>query len=205
MAPSRLVFTLIVALALPAMAAAAVPSPSNSTLDPCLLVCPSGDMTYHVLVRDFAANPVAGSSVVIDLCPATTVHLCPPTPNDGYVIAGGCQVVKTTDAQGVASFQIRAGGVWSGAPVNVYADGVLMRSLSAVSSPDQDGNLIVNAVDQGILAGKMGGADPTGDLNCSNDNDTNDAELFLRHLGHACVNVVPNISRTWGVIKLIYR
>ena len=50
----------------------AVPSPANSTVPPCLVACPLGDISYTVVVRDLAVNPLNGREVSIDFssCPA---------------------------------------------------------------------------------------------------------------------------------------
>ena len=68
----------IAAFALVASAArAAIPSPANSSEDPCIRVCPGGDMNYHIVVRDAANNPVAGASIVMDFCSCPGVVFCP--------------------------------------------------------------------------------------------------------------------------------
>jgi hypothetical protein len=185
-------------------AGAGVPSPSTSYVDPCLRICPAGDMNFHVVVRDVAANPVAGSTVAIALCPCHAIVLCPLNGSENYSI-NGCDLTRSTDAAGIADFQIRAGGTCPG-PVQVYADGVLIGTISAVSSPDQDGNASVNATDQAILAGKMGGPyDATGDFNCSAGLDPGDQLILDSHLGHSCAAVVPTRPSSWGRVKTIYR
>ena len=183
-----------------------VPSPAHSTVDPCLRVCPAGDMTFHVLVRDFSANPVAGSTVVIDLCSCPGVILCPPTGSEPYTLSGGCTVLMPTNGAGVADLPIRAGGTCRGSAVRVFADGILLTTLTAVSSPDQNGDATVSAVDQGILAARLGGPyDPTGDFNCSGALEAGDQAILAGHLGHSCAAVVPVLPGSWGRIKTIYR
>jgi hypothetical protein len=196
---------LTIALAVPAFAM--VPSPATSYVDPCLRVCPAGDMNFHVVVRDPASNPVANSTVMIDLCACPGVVLCPPIGNEGYSIFNGCQVVAFTSVSGFADFQLRAGGTCSGGPVNVYADGVLLATLTAVSSPDQNGDASVTATDQGILAAtKMNGPyDRTADFNCSAGLDPGDQLILDSHLGHSCAAVVPTRPSSWGRVKTIYR
>src|SRR5689334_20762333 len=85
------------ALLPPLSASAAVPSPANSQVDPCLVLCPAGDFTFHVVVRDIANVPVAGASVVVNLCNCPNVHLC----------SGPCDVLVTSDAAGNATFNIK--------------------------------------------------------------------------------------------------
>lgn len=186
-----------------ATAHAALPSPANSFVDPCVRVCPAGDMNFHIVVRDFANNPVAGSSVSISFCTCPGVVLCPPGPADPYLVSG-CSVMAATNAVGVLDLGIRAGGVCNDS-ILVFADGILLAIRSSVVSPDQNGDLTVNAVDNGILGGKLGSSDPTGDLNCSGVVEAGDTGILLAHGGHSCQAVVPNSPRTWGSVKLIYR
>jgi hypothetical protein len=183
---------------------AAVPSPVTSFVDPCLRVCPGGDMNFHVVVRDASSNPVAASTVMIDFSNCVGVVFCPPLPGDPYTFVPPASILMTSNAAGIADFPIRAGGVCVGT-INVYADGVLLASRSAVSSPDQNGDLTVNAVDNGILGGKLGSSNPTGDFNCSGFVEAGDTGILLAHVGHSCQAVVPVVPRSWGTLKVIYR
>src|SRR4030095_13669377 len=70
---------LIVALSSPTTAGTIVPSAANSSVDPCLVICPAGDIPFHVTVRDQTGVPIRGATVVLDFCPATSVHPCPGT------------------------------------------------------------------------------------------------------------------------------
>src|SRR4030095_7774745 len=58
---------LILVLARPTIAGMPVPSPTQSSVDPCLVICPSGDFTFHVTVRDQIGAPIPGSSVATRL------------------------------------------------------------------------------------------------------------------------------------------
>ena len=207
MRSTRPVFTLLLAT-LGIMAAATThaspPNAANSFVDPCLRVCPGGDMNFHVVVRDALFNPVPASSVTIDFSNCVGVVFCPPLPGDPYTFVPPASILLVSNAAGIADFGIRAGGVCQGT-INVFADGVLLASRGAVSSPDQNGDLTVNAVDNGILAGKLGSTNPTGDFNCSGLVEAGDTGIELAHTGHSCQAVVPVAPRTWGTLKVIYR
>ena len=207
MRPRPTVFTLVlVALVMAAgsHARAAVPYPPNSTVDPCLQVCPGGDVNFHVVVRDLFSNPVGGSAVFIDFSNCFGLTLCPPLGSDPYTV-GPNSILMMANAAGIADFGIRAGGVCVGT-VNVYADGVLLASRGAVSSPDQNGDAVVNATDQALLALKLGGPyDLTADLNCNGALEAVDTGFLNAHLGHTCSAVVPVQPRSWGTIKILYR
>ena len=176
----------------------AVPSPANSTVDPCLIICPRGDFTFHVVVRDGTNTPVGGSAVVIDFCPFASLHLCFPLT--------GCTIQGITNASGSVSFAIEGGGVTPPAgQVTVRADGVQLASRP-VASPDQDGSLIVDGTDFSIANGKLGNADPTADLDCDQGGvDAADLTALQAHFGHTCGGPTSNGTRTWGRVKTIYR
>src|SRR5262245_46872627 len=116
-----------------------VPSSQFSDVDSCLVVCPSGDVLFHAVIRDQVGTPLPGSVVQLDLCGCPDVHLCPPLPGDPYTITGGCLISAVTNASGVVDIPIRGGGV-SGCSWTVRADGFLMLTGITVRSPDQDGN-----------------------------------------------------------------
>src|ERR1700751_4637839 len=83
-------------------ARSAVPSPANSSHDPCFVVCPLGDITYHVTVRDIANNPVGGSTVVLAFSQCVFVHCQNPGP--GIIVNDVARTMTTTaNVAGVAS------------------------------------------------------------------------------------------------------
>jgi hypothetical protein len=183
-------------------ARSAVPSPANSTHDPCFVACPLGDITYHVIVRDLANNPVAGSNVVLDFSQCGFVHCQNPGP--GIIANDAAHTMSTTaNAAGVASFPLKMGGCCPA--VRILADGVVLAGVS-MSSPDQDANLTVNGTDASILTGLMSMPySVCGDLNCDGIVNVNDLAVLTAHNGHGCLGVVPTRLRSWGAVKTIYR
>ncbi len=181
-----------------------VPSPSNSILDPCMVLCPNGDITYHVTVKDLANNPVSGSTVVLDFSQCAGWMVC-PDPGPGITVDIPTRTMRmVSNANGEAFFAAKVGGVCASI-VNVYADGVLLKQ-TALRSPDQDGNLAVNGADQAILVAKIaGGTDPTGDLNCSATTDSADLVVLGAHINHGCNGIIPVRPGSWGRLKSIYR
>ena len=190
----------LLALAIALPVSASVPSPNNSTIPPCLQMCPYGDLTYMVVIRDFANNPIPGSAVMLDFSGCPSVRLCPPPgPTTYYAF---------TNAQGVATFAVKGGGGCTRS-VNVYADGVLLTYGSgqpnpSVASPDQDGNKFVIVSDQAVLSAKTA-TDPTADLNCDGTHNAADDAVLSAHLGHYCDAVVPGAPHSWGQLKMQYR
>lgn len=176
-------------------AGAAIPSPSTSTVDPCFVVCPFGDIAFHVTVRDIANNPVANSSVLVDFCSCPGVHFCPQDT---------CPEISHTDILGRVTFLIHAGGTCPDLSVRISADGVLL-ATRRVASTDQDGDLDVDAQDRAIANSKVGSGDPTADLNCDSAVTAADVTYLEQHLGHDCFGAVPTLPSTWGKVRAFYR
>lgn len=185
----------LLALVVATQASAGVPSPVNSSVPSCLQACPYGDLTYTVVIRDAASNPVAGATVFLDFLDCPTFHFCPPPAPQN--------TTQLTNGQGVAVFALKGGGGCANA-VRVFADGVLMASGVSVASPDQDGDLFVTGADQTVLLTKTA-TDPTGDLNCDGTTDAADGSVIAAHIGHYCDGVIPVAPHSWGQLKVHYR
>jgi hypothetical protein len=183
-------------------ASSAVPSPANSSHDPCFVACPLGDLTYHVTVRDIANNPVASSAVLLDYSQCGFVHCANPGP--GIIVNDAIRAMTAiSNAAGVASFPLKMGGCCPA--VNIIADGVLLATVS-MKSPDQDASLVVNGTDQSILTALMSAPyNVCGDLDCNGVVGASDLTLLLAHNGHGCSGVVPTRTRSWGSVKTFYR
>src|SRR5262245_43615108 len=102
----------LASLAWYSVASAGVPNPPTSSVDPCLIICPDGDIAFHVTVRDVANNPVPNALVQIDFCSCVGhgFDLCPGV---------SCQVSAVTNAAGTAVLNIAGGGTGCSTPVNV--------------------------------------------------------------------------------------
>jgi hypothetical protein len=182
-----------------------VPDPSHCTIPSCLSFCPAGDVVVTVVVHDFANNPIAGSTVRFDFSHCPTFAVCPSRPEDPYVVdVATRQILAVTNGQGVVQFPVRMGGVCPGATVQITADGVILGSV-ALASPDQDGDLTVTPFDVTLLTAKMGGSDPTGDLDCNGFVLPADSALVEAHLDHACDHTTRVRHTSWGTLKLRYR
>ena len=187
-----------------APATAGVPDPHTSTTPTYFQMCPAGDLTQSVVVRDVTGSPLNNVVVEFDLCACPGLMLCSPLPGDPCTIVSGCQVRTISNAFGLAFFPVRGGGGCTG-PVPVSADGVLLANLGLSVSPDQDGNGVVDGTDATILSTKIGGPDLTGDLDGNGAVNATDATILAAHLGHTCDGVVPARGVSWGAIKVTYR
>ena len=187
-------------------AGAAVPSPATSTVQACMVLCPMGDISFSVTVRDFANNPVAGSTVVLDFGTCVGAYLCPFSTNDPYILDLPTRTLRmTSGANGTVTFPARVGGGCGAERVRIYADGVLLASR-ILASPDQNGDGVVTTPDGVILMAKIGGGDLSGDLDCSGTVTDDDVLVQGQHGSHSCYGIVnPVQPRTWGALKLHYR
>ena len=190
----------------------AVPSAANSTVPACLVACPLGDITFSVLVRDLANNPVASSSVVLDFssCPDAFICTTPGMTPDPYIVDIGSRTIRMfSDSYGYANFPLRLGGLCALTTVRVFADGVQL-ATRGLASPDQTGNgMVVGVIDTDyqVFASKLGTNDPTADFDCDGDVDVDDQNFhMLQHDGHSCEGFVDPARRsTWGRVKSFYR
>lgn len=181
---------------------AAVPSPVNSTVPPCFVGCPFGDIAFTVTVRDAANNFQPNSTVVLDFSSCSEVSFC-PTQEPGTTVVGK-SATRVSDGFGVDVFHLHVGGLCPSGTVRVSADGVIL-ALRPVVSTDQDGNLVVNATDETIASSKVGGSDHSADFDCDGDVDSVDLGVLANHLGHACDFATPVQPRSWGYLKILYR
>lgn len=110
---------------------------------------PRGDFT--VVARDFARNPIAGVSVVIDfaIC-ASDVHISSVQVVAGsYGVCDGSTVRGITNAQGVLTLRVVGSAGPSGPTfgcAQIYADGVRLGELN-VSALDTNGSGGLNPAD----------------------------------------------------------
>src|SRR5262245_22763149 len=124
-------------LLVPSGALAGVPSAANSIVPP-LVGCPTGDLSFTIVVKDAASNPVSGSVVILSFgsCPAFT-H-CSGSFT-GYVWNAVARTTAAmTDSGGRATFPIHQNDVCSS--VSVTADGVPLNNRPFAST-DQNGDL----------------------------------------------------------------
>jgi len=202
----RLLFLPLLGLVLATSAGADVPAPNASHVDPCLVFCPTGDITFHVVVRNQVGIPVPGATVDIEYSACPGFHLCSPSGSEPYehISLPGFEVIRViADGAGQANFPVRAGGTCAAGLVNVYADGILL-AQRALASPDQDGDGDVDPADSVLLQSKLGLNDPTVDLTCDGSATGIMAE-FDRHFGHACDLPTGAPPPTWGRLKTMYR
>lgn len=196
-------------LGLAPSSSAGVPSPTTSSAPACLVLCPFGDLPVTVVVRDFASNPIANSTVLIDFSNCPTAFLCSSPSEPGLIVDLPTRTVRAfTDATGSVTMHAHVGGTGAAGSVRMYADGVLMRSYG-LATPDQNGNgvaVTIVDVDDAIFAGKLGTTDITADFDCSGLVDAADQLIFFSHLSQACDGFVDAARRsTWAQLKLHYR
>lgn len=172
-----------------APAPADFPWPSYSDVDPCIVVCPAGDSLFRVIARH-PFYPWPNGDTQLPFCDCPGVTLAPLRGHEQYTILNGCIAHLFTDVNGVADFRVRAGGVCSGATINVYCDGIVLATRTVVASPDQNGDLVVDEADESILLGKLGTSDLTADFDCDRLVTAADLAIAHQHLGHSESTIV---------------
>lgn len=184
-----------------ASAFAGVPSPGNSDLPvPAFftmvgnsLGVPDALGQFTIVIRDLANNPINGSSVVLDLSAAADLTASSDQLDGGAstVNCAAKTVRKFTDVTGTVTFTVVGFANNSGASagagldgVKVYADGVLIGTLTAATL-DQDGGGGAGANDLSLWLTDAGSLGYFGrsDYDYSGDLGANDLSLWLTAAG----------------------
>jgi hypothetical protein len=185
------------------VATAGGPIAQNCTVDPCLVLCPAGDLAFHVVVR--RNSVVQNSTVVLYLCSSTGWAMCSDgQPADISFPFAPCDPVVLTGPDGVAKIALKAGGVTSDSTVLISADGVPL-AQRFLASPDQNGDLVVNSADEAIFVTKLGTHDLSADFDGDGVVTEADHAILRAHLGHACEMPTAAPRSPWGEIKARYR
>jgi len=185
--------------------AAGIPSPANSTVPPCLVVCPAGDVDFTVVVRDIANYPIVGCDVMLDFSACPSFHVCPDCCQNVIIDWQNHRATVVSDINGAARFPLKMGGVCTGATVRVYACMVMLGQVP-MASPDQDGDLDVDDSDAAHVSSLIGSHDPGADFDCDGTVTQADKDwLWIYHGGHSCAGIVPARTPSWGSVKVIYR
>jgi len=198
----------LAALSIPPWAVAGVTDPYLCTVDSFLVACPAGDLVYHSVMRHADGTPQnSPHETFLDLCGCAGARFAAPVAEDPYTLVAGCRpTTHLVMPEATADFPLRAGGVCSGASIVLNTGGVLVITLGSLASPDQDGNLVVNAADRALLAAKLAGPfDPTADLNGDRVLSVADLDLLDQHFGHAAEMPTGARASSWGGLKTIYR
>src|SRR5262245_22993663 len=184
-----------------------------STVDSALVLCPAGDLEFHVAAR-IAPNTLAFRVFYIYLylggAPGLQLAAHQPDPGCAIVSFSGQPVAEQACSPfGYATYRLSGGGCATGVsiPVGDSHDGVILATRVTFLSPDQNGDLIVDGGDMAILNAKLGTHDPTGDFDFDGTVTTADLAIARAHVGHVAAGTgpVPTVATTWGRIKSLYR
>jgi len=204
MSSRRFALALLAALAFPAAAQAGPAFPWWSTIDPRLVLCPAGDVAFHVIPRRID-TPVAGAMLHVVFCAASGWAFdAARQPPEIHFPGSACEPLVFADAQGLATFALKAGGTTADSTVALYVDGIPF-GMRFLSSPDQNGDLVVNSADEAILASKLGTADLSADFDADGAVTEADRAFLRSHLGHAAELPTAATAATWGQLKIAYR
>lgn len=205
----RLFAVLILCLVPPASAHAGVPSPTHSSVPSCLTTCPIGDRSFVITVRDITNAPVVGATVAVSLadCVGVFVALCNDCAQQANYNAVTREFRRTTDANGLATFQLCATVLCPGRTTvaRVLADGVMLTN-ARFANADFGGDLNVEQLDVWAVSTQIGHEYMPGyDQNCDGALSQADVDIVQAHVGHACIGALPVAPTSWGTMKAIYR
>lgn len=187
-----------------AQVASGVPASSNSTIPACVVASPDGTFLSSIVVRDLASNPISESQVTLDFSSCATFVPCSFPCAGCTAFPASHTIVKFTDVNGVAAFDLRMGGTCPNERVTIFADGVLL-GTAAFSSLDQNGDLSVTGADMLRVQAAIVSGDLSADFDCSGTVTTTDLTIANGHVGVTCNGVVPTARRSWGKLKGAYR
>ncbi|MBD3333483.1 hypothetical protein GF356_11605 [candidate division GN15 bacterium] len=147
------------------------------TTDPCMVICPQGDITHVVTVTDSCGNPVCDPNMWIDFsdCPTNSCPDSTGVDNWPIVYPDSCD-----PATGQHFFNPAAGSQdCIGCEATLYVNGDPCRNLDA-RFLDIDGDLCVTDTDF-LSSGAL-----CNDYNCDGVVDATDQTIHAAHLGHCC-------------------
>lgn len=191
---------------------AGLPSPRSSTIDPRLVFCPDGDITFHVTPR-YLSGALGGPGEVatLDFCSSSGWVFCADGQPSSLTITNGCRVATTIGfgdngytQDSTARFALKAGGATSDSTVTLRVDGQFYQRFF-LSSPDQNDDSFVDARDAVILRSKLGTHDLTADFDGDGVVTESDLAILMAHMGHGCARPTPAMQPSWGVLKIRYR
>ncbi len=203
-------------LLLAGAAMASVPDAAQSTIPTNILVVgengsgPDPAGAFTVTVNDLGGNPIANSSVVVDVSGASDIALCTDVVA-GQIVDCVSQTVRgVTDLAGQVTMYVVGGGNNTGASggvaapgsgtfaVSITADGVNLGSIHVAAVLDQNGTIGGNghnAADLGAFGDDVGSASLFGtyrarsDYNYDEANNGVDLGTFSDYLGASALGV----------------
>jgi hypothetical protein len=203
-------FVLAAIALVPSAAVAKIPSWQNSDVPARMLVAPDGSVEFHVVFRDIANVPIAGSVVFVDLSRCTGLRIvgcsecAGATPYDPET-----RIFETqTAADGSATIRVCGSIVCDESaaekPVWVMGDGAVVRWVT-VATTDLSGNGLVDEADVALWDVRAAAGDRIGDYDGDGDLDVADRAFLSASIGAHCDAAVPTQAASWGRLKAIHR
>ena len=200
------------AILLSGAAAAQTWDPALFTVTPekdCYVVCPAGDLWFCFCIKYDGEPLMAPTSDVwmsID-CGTGDFHLCPAECLDkcAGLVSEDCHSMPGCGRE--YCWFYRLGGCCEQATITMhmkYDPTPFYTLVVPVKSTDLDGDGVVDAADESLLASMMGTSDACADLNCDGTVDAVDMAILLSHAGHGCEQWIGTEDATWGRIKSTY-
>lgn len=147
----------------------------NSYCDPAFVVCPGGDVPFHVYLRDEYGDPVVGnSSVWVDFVNCDVIEACPSSEQQFTTL----EPVAPSDEDGRLTFYMDGGTCDNDCYAVVKTPTYIIDSIP-VRSLDRDGDFIV-APSYDLDASLCNDYDGNGTFNSA------DVRILNLHAGHKC-------------------
>ena len=189
---------------------AKIPSSQQSTVPSRILVMPDGSVTYTVVMRDVANNPLYGTVVWFDFSRCEELRMAGCSDCEGALPYDPetRRFETMTALDGSATIRICGSIVCEQTaaekPVWVFGDGALV-GWATVATTDLSANGLVDAVDLSLWDACAARADRNGDYDGDGDLDATDRTFLTASIGAHCDAAVPALATTWGRLKAIHR
>jgi len=159
------------------------PDCNKSYTDPCIKICPAGDIPFNVFLKGSSDNPIVGySNIWLDFSSCSGITPC--TTQQWTLV----YPTAPSDSSGKVTFYMMAGGCDTGCLVQVKASCGTIASVP-VRTLDNSGNLYVSYSDFDDSYGLCR------DYNCDDTVDYKDLSIFNEHKRHSCTTGPPDLCQ----------
>ncbi len=152
--------------------------------DPCLVICPLGDISHEVVLKDSCGNPICDPGLALNFANCAAEPCPGEHPDWPLVYADSCD-----NATGTHWFSVKASSLdCIDCFVDVtLADGTICRRLET-KFLDINNDKCVTPND---WLGGVAGLPPCNDYNCDGVTDSLDMAIHDSHLDHCCADQCP--------------
>jgi len=178
----------------------------------CYVTCPGGDLWFSFCISYDGEPLYIDKSLVylrIECLSGSDIYICPYDCNEK------CAYIKEygycySDPNGGTeySWSFKAGGCCEQLQISIRLKDQtepFYTTTVALKSVDQNGDGVVNIVDENIILANLGGYDYCSDLYCDGVVTGDDHQILLAHMNHNCDEWIGTEDSSWGAIKSLYK